>query len=137
MKALRDHSEVGGKLVVMYPEGSRNNGSMERIQPTAMYIPRIMARADKDLMILPTVVDGANNILPPDPTDKNEHSTPFQRCSREKADLIIGTPISWSRFPKDPDIASDALGQSIADLIPDVDKRGYYKEKRFDWGAAD
>lgn len=130
MKALRDHVDAGGKLVVMYPEGGRNNGSMEKIKPTAMYIPKIMARSGKKLMILPTCVDGAVKILPPDPTDKNEHNTPFQRCSRQKADMTIGTPVLWddiTRFSNDPDIAADLIGYMIADITPDYEQRGHYK----------
>jgi hypothetical protein len=155
MKALIKHAETGGKLVVLYPEGRRNGGTMQKVEPTAMNIPRIMAKTGKRLMILPTAIDGADKILPPNPADINEHSTTFQRCSRGKADMAIGAPVNWddiADFSKDPKnmgeyiqlhpaasekdtdvqmaIAADIIGKLIADLISDASKRGYYKDPK-------
>ncbi|MBN2087860.1 1-acyl-sn-glycerol-3-phosphate acyltransferase [Candidatus Peregrinibacteria bacterium] len=97
IRALYGHAMQGGKLVVVYPEGTRNDGIMERAKPFTTLIPSTMTKEGcPPLLVLPTYMYGANKILPVARNDKNEFSTQLQKCNRRKADMTIGQPINWS-----------------------------------------
>jgi 1-acyl-sn-glycerol-3-phosphate acyltransferase len=98
MIALRRYCSTGGRLVACYPEGGRGEGSMKLGEPKAACVPQIMHRAsDNGLLILPTYVHNAANILPVS-RGENEFNEIFVHANCGTASLTIGPPIEWEKI---------------------------------------
>ena len=150
MKALRQHTAQGGRMVVLYPEGGRGNNSMKRVQPETVCVAEVMAKSCHPLLVLPTYVDGATSILPVARND-NEYNQFIERCHTGSANMTIGSPVPYPdlvSFAEDEtninqyteggfsmdgsiqrSIIADVIAGRIADLAPSDDQRGPYGTK--------
>ncbi len=120
-------------------------------EPRTVCIPQVMHRSsDRGLMILPTYVHGATNVLPVH-RGENEYNEIFVHAQRGTASLTIGKPIAWECLQPNDDLLREAAdshrdgalrGQPldavyqavmvdimlgmVADLAPDDRERGPY-----------
>ena len=151
MMALRRYCATGGKLIAFYPEGGRGETGMKLGEPRTVCVPQIMHRAsDRGLVILPTYVDGATNVLPVHRGD-NEYNEIFVHAQRGTATLTVGHPVSWEDIQPSDEVVrgipdsyrngdmgnepDDAIYKSlvvdtmlglVANLAPNDQKRGPY-----------
>ncbi|MES2623586.1 MAG: hypothetical protein V4576_04250 [Patescibacteria group bacterium] len=94
MRSLGIHADQGGTLTVYYPEGGRGTGCMKKGEPKTSCIPRNIAGSDKPLLILPTYVQGTENLLPQD-RGSHEFNSILNNIKSGTASCIIGEPIAW------------------------------------------
>lgn len=95
MIALVRFSQEIGKLVVLYPEGTRNDGKMLRARAKSFGIPSAMMRGNENLVVLPSYVKGANHILPTNREyGSDEHSNELNRCVPNQASVTFGKMIN-------------------------------------------
>lgn len=94
MMELRNYTEKGWKLIVLYPEWWRWENWIKRVQPETVCVAEMMAKTWKELMILPTYVYDARTILPIN-RGPNEYNELLELLSFWRADMTVGRPIKW------------------------------------------
>jgi 1-acyl-sn-glycerol-3-phosphate acyltransferase len=123
LRSLMKFVEPGGKLVGLYPEGGRGEGSLKYGDPNTVIIAEAISRSG-ELMILPTYVEGATSILPVQ-RGPNEFNDFLKYIRPGCANIICGTPFYWSGVDKSSkESIHAAIMTAIAELAPDDLARG-------------
>jgi 1-acyl-sn-glycerol-3-phosphate acyltransferase len=134
LRALSKYARTGGKLIGLYPEGGRGEQAMKAGEPQTMCVGLAIGKANPNLMLLPTYVDGAINVLPVS-RNPNEYNEIFVNAQRGKASLTIGEPVMWSKLLSHPLVGAAESDQErtalcnqvlsrVAALAPDEGQMG-------------
>lgn len=144
--ALRQHMGSGGKLLCYYPEGGRGDDGMKKGEPKTSCIPRIVGKASKrGLLILPTYVHGAVNILAPN-RGPNEYNEFLEIIQRGQVSIRIGRPVYWNEISQscsnqaagDDNHWNELVNDTVLGLVSELggdDEIGYYAQRKEDFAV--